>query len=267
MNTHRCVSSIVYAVLFCVTVQAVESAETTAAEIRIMARDALMRVTTLNAKEIVGKDEIRVGNLTWYTVRGLSATSSIAWFPSPHIQAGPPHIQDGHALFFSKHVGEYTISAFVVDWEAKTLFPLSKTVRVSGEGPAPPDPPIPPDPNPPIPPDPPDPDPPDPDPPIPKGNRYIVISEESSQRTREFVNLLQQIHVFREYCETNKHIYLLADQDSNSPAVRPYAQAAQTDNVLPCLFIVPGKGGKLLYKGSVPTTVEELIQLVQKYGG
>jgi hypothetical protein len=207
--------------------------------------------------QINGPDEVESKSPKWYSIEGLSATESVAWFPSEVLQAGPPHIQENSALFWSANPGPYTINAIVIDWDQRSLYPLTKTVRVVGGGPVPPDPPNP---------DPPNPDPPKPDPP-PKGQRSIVVIEESSQRSREFANLLQDLHQLQEYCRTNKHRYTMADRHDPNPTIQAFARHAQQVNVLPCLFIGPYQGGEALYVGPVPTDVDKLIRLIQKYGG
>ena len=104
------------------------------------------------AAVIDGPKEVAAGHPAWFQITGLASGASAAWFPSAHLQAGPPHLVECSALFWTQTPGSYTVNAIAVDWEAKRLTPLMATVQVVGDGPLPP-----PDPDPPIPPPTPDP--------------------------------------------------------------------------------------------------------------
>jgi hypothetical protein len=114
---------------------------------------------------------------------------------------------------------------------------------------------------------------PDPDPPN-EGSRYLVVIEESSQRTPQLSNLLLRLRS-SDYLEENDHNLLIADQDGTNeqgqpiPSLKPYLDRAQEEPALPILFIVDGDSSpaEVYYQGPVPNTYQETIELLKRYGG
>jgi hypothetical protein len=96
--------------------------------------------------EIAGPDEVPVGKPAWFAVAGSSGGASAAFLPTPLLDTTPARIVPGNALFWVAKPGEYTITAIVVDWDARSFVPLSKQITVAGE--VPPVPPPTPDPQP-----------------------------------------------------------------------------------------------------------------------
>lgn len=117
----------------------------------------------------------------------------------------------------------------------------------------------------------PEPDPPDPDPPPEPGRRWVIIVEESTQRTPQQAALIvgpgrDQID---KYLADKKHPKLnVADKDAKGNAMAslaPYIRLASDE--LPACFIVADESGKVLFQGPLPDSAATVIELVKEHGG
>lgn len=92
-------------------------------------------------QQIAGPDQVEAGKPVWYTLTDVPPPMQAVWIPSPELQAGPPHIRDGHALFCAADPGEYKLVAIVAvlddDGRLKQLLPMTRQVKVTGEAPSP----------------------------------------------------------------------------------------------------------------------------------
>lgn len=120
----------------------------------------------------------------------------------------------------------------------------------------------------------PDPDPPPPPPPTP-GERWLLIIEETGERTPQMFLLLNQI---RQDSSIAKHHLRIFDKDgkdeNNQPNARlqAYVKQIPADAKLPVLFIVQREAdgserGRVLWKGELPTTLEAVLKILKDNGG
>ncbi|MGE4340691.1 MAG: hypothetical protein AB7E55_32780 [Pigmentiphaga sp.] len=124
-------------------------------------------VTPATIPTIDGPDQVELGKPAWYRVACVPDGASVAFLPTPLLDTSPGHIVQGNAMFWVGRPGEYTITALVVDWEARLFTPITKQITVAGEGPQPNPTPTP-----------------QPTPtPVPAGTRLVLILSESSDRT------------------------------------------------------------------------------------
>lgn len=131
--------------------------------------DARVTITATVAAvpTIDGPDQVDPGKPAWYRVSGIPDGASVAFLPTPLLDTAPSRIVAGNAMFWVARPGEYTITALVVDWSAKTFVPVTKQITV-GEA---------------VPPVPPTPDPQPQPTPVPAGTRLVLILSESGDRT------------------------------------------------------------------------------------
>jgi len=194
------------------------------------------------AATIDGPKEVQAGHPAWFQIMDLATGASAAWFPSAYLQAGPPHMVDGSALFWTVIPGTYTVNAIAVDWAAKRLTPLMAVVQVVGSEPTPP-------------PDP-DPNPPGPDPQPPPNQKWqVVIVFESADldnypRTQQV--MLGSL-TFRAALKDKGHKLVaggIVDKDikdaagKTPEALKPFLGAAG-GKTLPQLCIAPVDGGEV----------------------
>lgn len=96
---------------------------------------------------IQGPETVKVGQAAWYWIEDLPPNAAFAWSPSMELQAGAPHIRDGHALLAAKTPGPRMLvgQMIVVDWATRqiSVTPLSMMVAVEGDPVPPPPPPVP----------------------------------------------------------------------------------------------------------------------------
>ena len=131
----------------------------------------------------------------------------------------------------------------------------------------------------PIPPKPIPPKPPDPEP-VPNGKRAILVIRETEDSTPEISRLITSLQGGAPnspamYIREKGHTLSFLDDDSvtedgkSSPYVtawRPFYQDLQ----LPAILIIEpqtGAAGKVLYRGQLPKTAVEVIDLLKRYGG
>ena len=166
------------------------------------------------------------------------------------------------AVFTSGLPGVWT---FIAAANAETGPPLiaSHVITIGEPIPVPPTPPVPP----PIPPDPPTP------PTPPAGPRWVIILEESAERTPQLAAVITS-PTLRRYLSDNKHHPLrTADKDSQAAWLQPYLERAKLANApMPALLIVAdpiagSSAAKVLHIGPVPATAEAVIAELRKAGG
>lgn len=89
------------------------------------------------AQTIDGPTSCKVGEAVWYSITDLPENAAFSWSPQLELQAGAPHIRDGHALFIPRSAGQKMLvgQMIVVDWAAKqfSVTPLSVVVTVEGD--------------------------------------------------------------------------------------------------------------------------------------
>ena len=113
----------------------------------------------------------------------------------------------------------------------------------------------------PVPPPPtPGPDPPTPPTPTP-GKRFVLILEETEDRTVERSALYSNLQARSK----GKHLLMIADDDSIAEGkMRPYLELAGSERPY---MIVTTLDGRLLWKGSAPKTIEEYDAVIEWTGG
>lgn len=174
---------------------------------------------------------VGVKSVSWVSLEGLTAGCTATFFPSEQLTVGPPHIQPGHGLFWSDKVGKFTVSAVVVDWEARTLTPLTYSITVGTA---------------------PDPDP-DPDPdPQPNRRWQIMLFHESADLDnlpRGQVELLSSLSLREELTSAGHYLLGVYDDDAcstgNCPVkLRPFWSAIAGDP-MPRVALAPIGGGNV----------------------
>jgi len=199
--------------------------------------------------EIVGPETVEPGAPAWYAVADAPAGSSAVFLPSLELEAGPPHLLDGHALFWTRTPGRYVIHAIVVDWDAKRIVPLAQSIVV---GPEPgPDPNPEPDPNP------------DPDP-IPPVVQFLwsFIVEESSERTAATAAIMTSPEVrslFRP-----EHFRVVDQDNRTNKALAEWIDKVPNGSALPYWFLTT-ETGRIVHQGSLPQSVDDVVAVVKKY--
>lgn len=114
---------------------------------RIIYAVAIAMVATglATGQTIDGPTTVKVGQAAWYSIKDLPPNAAFSWSPQLELQAGPPHIRDGHALFIPTSAGQRMLvgQMVTVDWAARnfSVVPLSIVVTVEGDSPNPPPPP------------------------------------------------------------------------------------------------------------------------------
>lgn len=212
------------------------------------------------AQTIAGPDTVAPGKPVWFSIVDLPTHAKAAWLPSDEIQAGPPYIQAGHALFFATASGTRTLSAMVAivdaDGRLEALVPIAKKVQVGEPTPEPP-------PNPPV-------------PPTPTGPRQLILIWESGEPTEATATAAKSKDLKQYLVDHNHHLWMI-DKD----AVGPDGKSAPAEfagwlerakkETLPRLFIVAassdGGGGNIVWEGSPPATAAEWLDLIKRHGG
>jgi hypothetical protein len=184
----------------------------------------------------------------WEVFSRNGAVADVATFGRQMVFAGPP--------------GRYVIlqSWETASGEKRQAFAFTDIVA-GKEGPIPPDPFVPP-----LPPDPPV---------VEAGPRWIIIVEETQDRTPQQAAVLTDSS-FRQWLTTSGHDYRMIDQNVQDQsgtvptACAPYLNLAK-GKTLPRLFIVDGSSGdskgKVLFAGDLPPTVAALKALIKQEGG
>lgn len=108
----------------------------------------------------------------------------------------------------------------------------------------------------------PDPEP-DPKPDPTPGKRWVILIEESSERTPQLAWVMTS-SISRDYLAKQGHEWRAWDRDHVPEDGAPYLRLA--DGKAPTLFIVTA-GGSILYRGPPPADPESLVALVKKHGG
>lgn len=205
----------------------------------------VLLIWLLAAAPALGADPTIVGpvgpvplkSVSWVSLEGLAAGCTATFFPSEQLTVGPPHLQPGHGIFWSDKVGKFSISAVVVDWEARTLTPLTYTITV-GTSPDP-------DPGP-------DPDP-DPEPDPQPGRRWqIMFFQESGDLDdlpRGQVELLSSLSLREELAAAGHYVLGVSDKDACSTGtcpvkLRPFWSAV-TGDPMPRVALAPIGGGSV----------------------
>lgn len=92
---------------------------------------------TASGQTIDGPTSCKVGEAVWYSITSLPENAAFSWSPQIELQAGAPHIRDGHALFIPTSAGQKMLvgQMIIVDWTARqfSVTPLSVVVTVEGE--------------------------------------------------------------------------------------------------------------------------------------
>ncbi len=117
----------------------------------------------------------------------------------------------------------------------------------------------------------PTPEPPDP---LPKpGKRWVMIFEERNPnqngRTRVVGDLIKD-QKMRKYLIDKGHEFQVVDQTNPPAAFKPYLDLiVKAEIFLPALLIggLGDSDGKVFWKGPLPATAEELLELLRKWGG
>jgi len=207
-----------------------------------------------HAASIDGPKTVQPGHPAWFQITDLATEATAAWFPSPCLQAGPPHITEGSALFWTVTPGTYevnAIAAWLVDGKIR-LLPLTATVEVAGDAP---DPPVPPDP---------------PPPPNQKWQVVIVFESADLDNYPRSQQVMLGSLTFRSSLKTKGHKLVaggiidkdIKDRDGKTPeALKPFLGAA-SGKPLPQLCIAPVGGGEVRAV-PLPLTEAEVFQVLE----
>lgn len=193
---------------------------------------------------IDGPDQVDVGKPAWYRVSGVPDGASVAFLPTPLLDTAPGRIVQGNAMFWMAKPGEYTITALVVDWSAKTFVPVTKQITVGGDSPNPLPPPV---------------------PPVP-GDRWVIVVSESRDRTPQEAALLASV---RRWLDQQKVNYRILDPTTEAAWAAPYkAEIERRRLSLPVLAVVvpsskSSDGGYLAVR-PLPQTSAEAIKIIQE---
>ena len=210
---------------------------------------AVLSAGSLLALEIEGPERVELKSPAWYSVSGSTDGLSVVWLPlqGAELQSGPPHIRDGHALFWAAEEGTYQVNAIAVNFEARSVELLTRVVVVGGGEPGP--------------------DPPPPPPPGPVKDLTILVVEESSERTAEQFKTLSYSPLLK-WLETNGHRLRIVDKDvmDETSGVPPdLAPWLSRVGALPYVFCLDDKK-RILNQGGLPTTGAKLLELAKKHG-
>jgi len=193
------------------------------------------------AGEIVGPERVESYKLIDCEVSG-DWEAAIWEIEGPHA-ADIRTAENGMKVTWVAPPGTYTVRCVLVHFENKRLAQEKLEVVIGT-----------PDPDPdPIPPPPPEP-----------GKRWIIIIEESSERTPQFASMLVDAqNVWRGYVKSSGHQFRLWDKD-----VVPRDGASWRDKAqgVPTLFIAD-TDGRILYQGDPPTSSAQMLALIKEYGG
>lgn len=206
----------------------------------------LLFASAVNAQKIEGPSEVAAGKPAWFGLVTPTGASG-AFFPTTYLWTNPEHVRDGSALFWALSPGEYLITGVVIDWEARRVRPLSKTVVVKGD---------------------PQPDPqPDPEPgPAPARELWAVVVEESSQRTPAQARVILSARVRGSFKAGR---FKVADRDvldrgGQMPSDMVFYIGHAAGKPLPRLYLVDEKE-HCWFQGDMPETVDAMVALVSKY--
>lgn len=151
--------------------------------------------------------------------------------------------QNGMVVTWVAPPGRYTVRCVLVHFELKKLAQEKLVVTIGVPEP---------DPNP-IP----------PPPPVP-GKRWVIIIEESSQRSPQFASVLVDAqNVWRPYVESKGHKFRLWDKDFVPPDGASWLLECEK---VPTMFIADEKG-TILFEGTTPNSAAEMLALIKEYGG
>ena len=214
-------------------------------------------VTAGSTLDIVGPESaIQPSVDVWLTIKGLtldeiksareSALFDMTVFPlaGTRVHASYDWLNDTLELMFRAQLtGEYLVKLHLV--RDGKLEIAAIVVAVEGDQPDPF----------------PDPDP-DPDPPGPLAKMWVIVVEESKDRTPAQAQILLD-PILRKWLTANGHEIRLADR--HQPAADLTEWIAQAGSALPYLFIV-GPGGGVEWKGPLPTTKEDIRALCKQWG-
>lgn len=206
--------------------------------------DARVTITATVAvvPTIDGPDKVDAGKPAWFSVSGIPDGASVAFLPTPLLDVTPSRIVAGNAMFWVGKSGEYTITALVVDWSAKTFVPIVKQITVGQV-------------NPPIP----------PVPPVP-GDRWVIVVSESKDRTPQEAALLASV---RRWLDQQKLNYRILDPTTEATWAAPYkAEIERRRLSLPVLAVVvpssQSSDGAYLAVRPLPQTSAEAIKIIQE---
>jgi len=177
---------------------------------------------------------VKVKHKAWLYIQGVEEGGSAAFFPTPFLEVGPPHIVPQHALFWAEKAGEYQVNAVVanVDWDKKQLsiVPLAYIVTVADDE-----------------------EPPPPPPPPPPGGKYQVMifteTEDLDNLPKEQQYLINSL-VFRKNLQEAGHLFLKSVDIQSTyeggipTALQPWFNAVKNKS-LPRVAIAPMDGGKV----------------------
>lgn len=141
----------------------------------------------------------------------------------------------------------------LVDWNHGQNQLAEHRFVVGGDGPEP-------DPEP-------DPDPdPIPPPPGPLAEMWLIVVEETNQRTPEQAWVLLDPTV-RRWMKANGHHLRIVDKDQKASDLQEWINraTAQTNNALPYLFVVDDSGA-VSFEGELPIGPIQMLELVKKWG-
>jgi len=201
--------------------------------------EVYLRIQGLTLAEVVEAQDAQLFDLTAFPLAGVKIKASYDWmFRTLDLE------------FRAKHEGEYLVKLHLVRAGKLEIAAIVVSVGVN--------------PNPE--PDPkPDPDP-DPTPPPPLAEMWVIVVEETSQRTPEQARVLLDPTV-RQWMAKNQHRFRILDKDQTSADLQPWINraTAQPGIALPRLFI-SDSSGVVYFDGELPHSWMELLELVKKWG-
>jgi len=195
------------------------------------------------AGEIVGPEQVDPYKLIDCSVSG-DWEAAIWEIEGPHA-ADMRTGENGMKVTWVAPPGKYIVRCVLVHFENKRLSQEKLEVVIGTPEPEP-------DPNP-IPPPPPEP-----------GKRWVIVIEESSERTPQFASVVVDArNVWRGYVKSSGHQFRLWDKDVVPADGVSYRERCKT---FPTMFIADTEG-TILYEGEPPTSSAQMLALIKEYGG
>jgi len=192
------------------------------------------------AGDIVGPDKVEPYRLIDCEVSG--DWEAAIWEIEGPFQADMRTSQNGMTVTWVAPPGKYTVRCVLVHFEQKKLS-QDKLVVTIGD----------PEPNPPPP----------PPPPVP-GKRWVILIEETSERTPQLASVLVDAkNAWRPYLKDKGHQFRAWDKDVVPPDGARWLLECES---VPTLFIAD-ENGTVLFKGPPPETSAAMLALVKEHGG
>lgn len=210
---------------------------------KLVSLGLLLCAPALWAGEIDGPEQVDPYKLIDCKVSG-NWEAAIWEIEGPH-SADMRTSENGMVVTWVAPPGKYTVRCVLVHFEQKRLAQEKLNVTIGDPSPNPPPPPPPP-------------------PPPEPGKRWVILIEESSERTTELASVLaDQNNLWRNYLKSSGHRFRAWDKDVVPADGRRWLLECEK---IPTLFIAD-ENGTILYEGDPPKTSQGMLDLIKEHGG